>query len=67
LHCSIASDVERTFVALQFVHPTTQKLLNLVKKLEKYYKVFDDRYVLNCDGRFCPIAKKEKRKSFKIK
>jgi hypothetical protein len=39
-------------------------LLNLVKKLEKYYKVFDDRYMLNCDGRFYPIAKKGKIKSF---
>ncbi len=31
----------------------TQQLFNLVKKLGKYWKVFDDRYVFN-DGWFYP-------------
>jgi hypothetical protein len=62
LRCSFTYDVQRTFVALQFVHPMRQKLFNLVKKLEKCYKLFDDRYMLNCNGWFYTIAKKEKLK-----
>jgi hypothetical protein len=36
LHCSFTSGAQRTFVALQFVHPLTQKLLNLAGELGKY-------------------------------
>jgi len=36
------------FVTLQFAHPMTQKLLNLVKE---YYKTFNNRYVFG-DERF---------------
>jgi hypothetical protein len=35
LHCSFTSKAQRTFVALQFVCPMTQKLLNLVKEWGK--------------------------------
>jgi hypothetical protein len=43
----------RPFVALQKVHPMTQKLLNLAIELGKHWKVFGDRYVCS-DGRFYP-------------
>jgi hypothetical protein len=42
VHCSLTSDTERTFVALQFAHPMTQKSINLVKEREKYLKMFGD-------------------------
>ncbi len=51
LGCSFIFEVERTFVGLQFVCPVTPKLLNLVKEWEKYWKVFDHRYVFS-DGGF---------------
>jgi hypothetical protein len=35
LCCSITSAARRTFVAPQFAHPMTQKLLNLVEELVK--------------------------------
>jgi hypothetical protein len=38
LCCSFTCDDQRTFVALQFAHPMTQKSLNLVKELEEYWK-----------------------------
>jgi hypothetical protein len=39
------SDTEKTFVALQFASPMTQKPLNLVKEQGKYEKMFSDRSV----------------------
>ncbi len=36
LHCSFTSDAPRTFVALQFAHSLTQKLLHLARELGKY-------------------------------
>lgn len=51
LCCSFTFDVIFFFVTLQFVHPTTQKSLNLAKELAKYWKVFDGKYVFN-DGPF---------------
>jgi hypothetical protein len=33
----------------QFAHPMTQKSFNLMKEREKYWKMFDDMYVLNDD------------------
>jgi hypothetical protein len=53
--CSFAFDTQRTFVALQFAHPMTQNWLNLAKKLGKYWKMFNDRYMLG-DERFYPIS-----------
>jgi hypothetical protein len=55
LHCSFTSDAQRTFVALQFARPMTQKWLNLAKELGKYWKMFNDRYMLG-DERFYPIS-----------
>ncbi len=43
--CALNSDAQRTFVILQFVCPTTNRLLNFVKELGKYLKVFNNRYV----------------------
>jgi hypothetical protein len=37
------------FVTLQFTRPMTQKSLNLVKALRKYWKMFDDKYMFG-DG-----------------
>jgi hypothetical protein len=39
-------DAQRTSVALQFASPMTQKSLDLVKEWEKYWNVFNDKYVL---------------------
>jgi len=38
--CSFTCGAERTFVALQFACPTTQKSVNLIK--ERVRKMFDD-------------------------
>jgi hypothetical protein len=45
LGCSFTSDAQRTFVALQFEGPMTQKSLNSVNEWEKYWKLFDDKYL----------------------
>jgi ABC-type Na+ efflux pump permease subunit len=42
LRSSFAFVAPRTFVALQFAHPMTQKSLYLAKELGKYWKVFSD-------------------------
>jgi hypothetical protein len=47
LRCSFTSDAERTFIALQFGGAMTQKLLNLVKEWQKYWKMFDDKYMFS--------------------
>jgi hypothetical protein len=47
----LTSEAQRTFVALQFKHPVTQKSLNLAKKLGKYWKMFNDKYMFD-DGLF---------------
>ncbi len=39
------SDTEKTFVALQFASPMTQKSLNLVRNEENIRKMFSDRSV----------------------
>jgi hypothetical protein len=41
LLCSFTCGTERTFVALQFACPTTQKTVNLIK--ERARKMFNDR------------------------
>jgi hypothetical protein len=51
--CSFISNAQRTFLALQFAHPMTQKSLNMTNEMGKYWKVFDDTYMLG-DGRFYP-------------
>jgi hypothetical protein len=48
LYCSFIPSTQRIFVALQFVCPMTQNLLNLVNEWRKYWKMFDD-------GQFYPI------------
>jgi hypothetical protein len=55
LCCSFTSAGQRTFVAPQFAHPMTQKLLNLAEELIKYWKLFSDRYLFG-DGRFYPMV-----------
>jgi len=53
LCCSYTSTAQRTFVALHFVCPMTEKWLTLANKLGKYWNVFDDNYMFG-DGRFYP-------------
>jgi len=36
LECSFTFDARRTFVTLQFVHPITEKSLNLVEEVRNY-------------------------------
>ncbi len=52
LHCSFAFDIQRTFVALQFAHPMTQKSLNSVEVWLKYWKVFENRYMFGGRGSY---------------
>ncbi len=67
LHCSSTFDTQRTFVTLQFTCPMTQKSLNLVKALRKYWKIFDDKYMFG-DGWFYPKSQNwlKKRKEKKV-
>jgi hypothetical protein len=46
---SFTFDAQRTFAALQFARPMTQKLLNLVKEWGKHWKVVGDMYMFG-DG-----------------
>jgi hypothetical protein len=39
---SFSSDVQETFVGIQFASSIIQKSLNLVKEWEKYWKLLDD-------------------------
>jgi hypothetical protein len=55
VHCSFTFDAQRTFVALQLACPMKQKWLNLAKELGKYWKMFNDRYMLG-DEQFYPIS-----------
>jgi hypothetical protein len=47
LHYFFTSDTQWTSIALYFVSPTTEKLLNLVNEREIYWQVFADKYVLD--------------------
>jgi hypothetical protein len=47
LGCSFTFDIQKTFVALQFATPMTQKSFNLVKELGKYWKMFNDKQVFD--------------------
>ncbi len=40
LSCSFTSDIERTFVALQFAHAMTQKSPNSIKEWGNHWKVY---------------------------
>jgi hypothetical protein len=51
LQCCFTFDTEGTFVAFQLTCSITQKLLNLVNEWEKYFKMFDDKYMLD-DGQW---------------
>jgi hypothetical protein len=54
--CYFSFDAQRTFVAPQFAHPMTQKLLNLTNASGKYWKVFGDKYMFS-DVQFYPNTK----------
>jgi hypothetical protein len=42
MYCSFIFNVQKTFVALQFVLAMTQKLFNMSKEQGKYWKMFGD-------------------------
>jgi hypothetical protein len=59
--CFFTFDIQRSFVALQFIRPMTKqkkkkKTLNLMKEWEKDQKMFSDKYMFD-DGWFYPIRK----------
>jgi hypothetical protein len=54
--CSFTFDAQRTFVALLFAHPMTQKSLNLANESGKFWKVFNDEFMFS-DVQFYPNTK----------